>query len=172
MLKMKINEQRLSDQINEWQDMRTTTVLGLESCSVINENAAELERTVKNKIFIVLDEDHEEFPMTQCLHSNIYLEITECLLTYKDPNDMKNFGEINMVEILEFELETLEWDDASIPDLVLEKYMNTIDKLGLGFDLVEWYGDLEEISFSDFPNRFRPLIESSITSYQKYNSGK
>lgn len=168
---MKINEQHLSDQINKWQDLRTTTVLGLESCTVVNENTAKLKRTVKNKIFIVLDEDHEEFPMTQCLQS-IYLEVTECLLTYKNANHMKNFGEIKMVEVLDFELETLDWDDALIPDVVLEKYKNMVDEVGLGMDLEEWYEGLTAISFSDFPNRFRPLIESSITSYQKYKSVK
>ena len=139
---------------------------------IIQSDREKLSRIINFKMYTVSIE-FDGIKQTAQIPEGLFIETCKYTLVWANDLDYKTITEPIEIDYSDFDCHTfIGWDNPQLPSAVVQNTcagVSFIDEVQLAEDLIEYYGNLEDVNLTDFPKTLIPLIKRSIVEYKKYN---
>ena len=164
--------ERLHKILRESHPMEEVGVDLYRELEIIQSDREKLTRIIDFKMYTVCIQ-FDGLKQTTQIPEGLFIETCKYTLVWANDWDYEVIAEPIEIEYSDFDCHTfIEWESPELPPVITQ---NTCaagsfgDELQLAEDLIEYYGNLEDVNLGEFPKPLIPLIKRSIVEYKKYN---
>ena len=146
-----------------WEQFRETTFVS-GSASITAENDKTLFRSIQIQMYLL--HENVDFVFSRFIPNYLFVEHSTWSLHYPD---QVSFGKLSQFEVSDydetkFNCMSIEWDDPTLPDEVLDAALLHLDGYGITMEFQDADQSLDEFA-SAFPNRLRGFVRDCIKTH-------
>jgi len=146
-----------------WEQFRETTFVS-GSASITAENDKTLIRSVRTHMYLFLDNAVRTF--SNYIPNDLLIDQSTWTLHWPDK---VSFDKLSQFEVSDFDetkfnCMSIEWDDPTLPDEVLDAALLHLDGYGIAMEFQDADQSLDEFA-SAFPNRLRGFVRDCIKNH-------
>lgn len=146
-----------------WEQFRETTFVS-GSASITAENDKTLIRSVRTHMYLFLDTADRTF--SKYIPNDLLIDQSTWTLHWAD---QVSFDKLLQFEVSDFDetkfnCMSIEWDDPTLPDEVLDAALLHLDGYGIAMEFQDADQSLDEFA-SAFPNRLRGFVRDCIKTH-------